>query len=281
MSLTIMLRRTLGGAGLATAALLGACGGDSGGPADPDPEPQPQPQIQGRAIFGLDCSNRLVLFGSGNPATLVRQVAITGMPQGAAMLGIDFRPGDGRLYGVGSDNRMYTVDTLTGAAAAVGGSFTPAASGEHFGLTFDGGTARLSGVESNQNQSLDPVTGTTGAAGPELAFAAGDPNEGANPAVTAMGSRETGGTSTIYGVESNANILVRVDPATGALHTIGDLGFNAYLCSGLDIDSDGTAYAAISTDTGSELYTLNLSTGEGTLLGKIGGGPVHSIALKP
>jgi hypothetical protein len=279
MSLTLTLRRTLAGAGLATAALLGACGGESGGPSDPSPEPQPQ--IQGRAIFGLDCSNRLVLFGSGNPGTLARQVAITGMPQGAAMLGIDFRPGDGRLYGIGSDNRMYAVDTLTGAAAAVAGSFTPAASGEHFGLAFDGGTARLSGVESNQNQSFDPATGATVSAGPDLAFAAGDPNEGANPAVAALGSVANGGTGTVYGVESNANILVRVDPATGALHTVGDLGFNAYLCSGLDIDTDGTAYAAISTDSGSELYTLNLATGEGTLLGKIAGGAIHSIALKP
>lgn len=222
-----------------------------------------------------------MLFGSGNPGTLARQVAISGMPAGAAMLGIDFRPGDGRLYGIGSDNRMYTVDTLTGAATAVAGAFTPAASGEHFGLTFADGKARLSGVESNQNQGFDPATGATVSAGPDLAFAAGDPNEGANPAVAAVGSLENGGTGTIYGVESNANILVRVDPATGALHTVGDLGFNAYLCSGLDIDTEGTVYAAISTDNGSELYTLDLASGAGTLLGKIAGGPIHSIALKP
>ena len=99
MSSTITLRRILGGATLAAAALLGACGGDSGSPAgpgpDPEPQPQPKPQVQGRAIFGLDCYNHLVLFGSANPGTLARQVAITGMPPGAAMLGIDFRPGDG------------------------------------------------------------------------------------------------------------------------------------------------------------------------------------------
>jgi hypothetical protein len=59
------------------------------------------------------------------------------------------------------------------------------------------------------------------------------------------------------------------------------MGFNLYLCSGLDIDSDGTAYAALSTDTGNELYTIDLGTGAATLLGEIGGGPVHSVALRP
>ena len=277
--------RFLRTAALAAAAMLAACGGDSNDPIGPGPDsdpnpapaPAPGPALQGRAIFGLTCANGLVLFGSGNPGTLVRDVAITGMPAGHVMLGIDFRPSDGALYGVGSDSRVYTIDTLSGAASAVAGSFAPAASGEHFGLSF-GSDDRLSlqSVESNQQQSLDPATGAVASADVELAFAAADPHAGENPAVAASGYNG----ATLYGIETNANALVTVS-ATGELTTVADIGFNLYLCSGLDIDSDGTAYAALSTDAGNELYTINLATGVASLLGDIAGSPVHSIALRP
>jgi uncharacterized protein DUF4394 len=281
------LRRLLGGMTLIGVALLGACGGDGGdsptGPGpNPDPLPDPTPVIQGRTLFGLTCANNLVEFGSGNPGTLARYVAITGMTAGASMVGIDFRPSDGRLYGVGTDSRVYTIDTLTGAASAVGGAFTPGVSGEHFGLAFSGAQdrLRLSSVEGNQNLSLDPLTGAVASADPDLAFAAGDPNAGGNPAISALAYHETGGGSTLYAVDATANALVTVDPAAGGLTTVGDSGVNAYLCSGLDIDTDGTAYASLSTDNGSELYTVDLATGAATLLGNIGPA-VHSLALAP
>lgn len=294
MPSTTPLRRLLSGVSLAVLALVGACGGDSGGPAGPGPSdpgpgpdpapapspgpaPAPGPTISGRAIFGLTCANQLVLFGSGNPSSLARQVQISGMPAGAAMLGIDFRAGT--LYGIGSDSRVYTVDTLSGAATAVGGTFAPAASGEHFGLAFDAGADRLqlSGVESNQNLVLDPTTGATSAAGADLAYAAGDVNSGTDAALSAVGHHG----STIYGIETNANALVTMSPATGEMITVASLLFNVYICSGMDIDTDGTAYASLATDNGSQLYTINLQSGATALLGKIAGSPVHSIALQP
>ena len=282
------LRRLLGGMTVIGATLLGACGGGSDSPTgpgpgpDPDPLPDPAPVIQGQALFGLTCSNNLVEFGSGNPGTLARNLQIVGMTEGASMVVIDFRPADGRLYGVGTDSRVYTIDTLTGAASAVAGAFTPGVSGEHFGLAFSGtqDRLRLSSVEGNQNLSIDPLTGTVASADPDLAFAAGDANAGGNPAISALAYRETGGGSTLYAVDATANALVTVDPATGGLTTVGDFGRNVYLCSGLDIATDGTAYASLSTDNGSELYTVDLGTGAATLLGNIGPA-VHSLAVAP
>ncbi len=283
---TSTLRRLFGGMTLVGAALLGACGGGGDSPTSPGPGPEPLPEpvpaIQGRALFGLTCSNSLVQFGSGNPGTLVRNLPIVGMTEGAAMLGIDFRPSDGRLYGVGSDSRVYTIDTITGAASAVGGSFSPGVSGEHFGLAFSGvqDRLRLSSVEGNQNLSLDPLTGAVASSDPDLAFAAGDANAGGNPAISALAYFEVGGGSTLYAVDATANALMTVDPATGGLTTVGGFGFNVYLCSGFDVDADGTGYASLSTDNGSELYTVNLVTGAATLLGNIGPA-VHSLALAP
>jgi hypothetical protein len=283
MSSTTPLRRLLSGVSLAALALLGACGGDSGSPLDPGPgtnpgpdsdtpEPMPGVEIQGRAIFGLTCANQLVLFGSGNPESLARQVQISGMPAGAAMLGIDFRPSGG-LYGIGSDSRVYAIDTLTGAASAVGGAFAPAISGEHFGLTFgDDDTMSLSGVESNLSQAVS----AGGASSPaiEMAYAAGDANAGTDPAVAAEGASA----GTVYGIETNANAVVRVSPA-GELTTIATLPFNVYICSGMDVGSDGTAYASLATNSGSELYQVDLGSGTVEFLGGIGGSSVHSLAV--
>jgi Domain of unknown function (DUF4394) len=284
------LRPLFRGLALAAVALVAACGGDSGGPSspsnpDPDPIPSPTPEppgpepvsgLEGRAIFGLTCANQLVLFGSGNPEELQRQVQITGMG-GTVMVGIDFRGAD--LYGVGTDSRVYTVDTLTGAATAVGGPFSPALSGEHFGMAYDAGhdVLRVAGVESNQNLEINPATGAVAAARPDLAFAAGDEHEGANPAMAA----EAYHGSALYGIEANENLLVMASAETGALTTVANLPFNVYLCSGMDVDSDGTAYAALGTDNGSQLFTINLTSGAPTYLGDIAGSPVHSIALRP
>ena len=122
-----------------------------------------------------------MLFGSGNPDVLQRQVQITGMTAGSVMAGIDFRGGD--LYGVGTDSRVYTVDTLTGAATAVGAAFAPGLVGEHFGMAYDAGhdLLHVASVESNQSLELNPINGMMGTARPELAFAAGDAHEGTNP----------------------------------------------------------------------------------------------------
>jgi hypothetical protein len=283
------LRPLFRGLALAAVALVAACGGDSGGPGAPsnsepdDPGLPPGPPsgpvsgLEGRAIFGLTCANQLVLFGSENPEELQRQVQISGMSAGSVMVGIDFRGAD--LYGVGTDSRVYTVDTLTGAATAVGGPFAPALTGEHFGMTYDAGhdVLRVASVESNQNLELNPETGGVAAARPDLAFASGDEHEGANPAMAA----EAYHGSALYGVESNENVLVMASPETGALITIADLPFNVYLCSGMDVDSDGTAYAALGTDNGSQLFTINLGSGVATYLGDIAGSPVHSIAMRP
>ncbi len=284
MPSTTILRRLLGGTTLAAAALLGACGGGDGGDPvgpgpgpGPDPQPSPSPVVLGRPIFGLTCANQLVLFGSGNPESLARQVQITGMPAGTEMLGIDF--GASALYGVGSDSRVYTIDTLSGAAAPVGGAFAPAALGDHFGLAFNSAEnrLRLSSVESNQNQALDPASGATTSADAELAYAAGDAHAATDPALAA--AAYYGGT--LFGIETNANTVVTVSPAAGEISTVADLPFNVYLCSGMDIHSDGTAYASLATDAGQQLYTINLTTGAATLLGDIAGSPVHSIAVRP
>lgn len=293
MSSTI-LRPLFRGLTLAAVALVAACGGDSGGPSGPSapsepstpapqPAPQPQPQpgpvsgLQGHAIFGLTCSNALVLFGSENPDQIQREVAITGMSAGSVMLAIDFR--GQQLRGVGSDSRLYALDTLTAVATPIGDPFAVEVDGEHFGLAYDAvrDELHLSSAEGNQNLTIDASTGATKVDGPGLAYDVADRSYGNNPAVTA----ETYLGPALFGIETNVNALVKVFQSTGRIETVRVLPFNVYLCSGLDMGPDGVAYAALSTDSGSELYTVDLLSGDVSLVGGIGGSPVHSIAVRP
>jgi hypothetical protein len=194
------LRRTIGAAAVTTLTLaatlaLAACGGDGGGgltdppPSDDPPPTEDPPQApapQGSVIYALDNGNRLLVFGTESGSTISRLVNISGMPILKRMIGIDFRPSNRKLYGVGNDSRVYVIDTLSGAATPVGsGPFSPAIISSfdiHFGMDFDPATGRIRLIsnELGGNLSIDPDDGTA-VAGPTPRYAAGDPNEGETP----------------------------------------------------------------------------------------------------
>src|SRR6476620_10817324 len=77
-------------------------------------------------IFGINnANNNLVRFDSATPGTFVSSTPITGMIGGDTIVALDFRPGDGKLYGLGSGSRLYIIDPATAVATQVGtGSFT-------------------------------------------------------------------------------------------------------------------------------------------------------------
>lgn len=71
-------------------------------------------------IYGVTSSNSLVRFNSSTPGVVNSIGAITGLAAGDTILGIDMRPATGELFALGRD-RVYTVDTATGAATGIGG----------------------------------------------------------------------------------------------------------------------------------------------------------------
>src|SRR5262245_16143701 len=89
-------------------------------------------------LVALSTDNRLVAFDSAAPGTIQGALPITGLQAGESVLGIDFRPQNGRLYALGSTSRLYTVNATSGAATAVGtGTFAVPLSGTAFGFAFD------------------------------------------------------------------------------------------------------------------------------------------------
>jgi Domain of unknown function (DUF4394)/Calx-beta domain/Domain of unknown function (DUF4214) len=244
-----------------------------------------------QTIYGVTAFGNLISFERANPEIIYSRVPITGLQPGEQILGIDFRPANGLLYGLGSTSRLYTINTATGAATQVGsGPFSPALSGTSFGLDFNPAVDRLRVVsDTDQNFRLDPDTGAVIGPDTTLAYAAGDPNAAANPNVGALAytNNMVGGTpTTVYGIDSNLDTLVRLgsiggsptSPNSGQLFTVGPLGINVASFASFDIvPSSDTAFAALPFSNNASiptpLYTINLTTGQATEVINANGSP--------
>lgn len=83
-------------------------------------------------LIGLTSGNNLITFDSAAPGTILRQTSVTGV-QGP-LLGIDFRPATGQLYGLTRES-LYLIDFLSGAATRVSAApLSPAPDGGQFGF---------------------------------------------------------------------------------------------------------------------------------------------------
>lgn len=249
------------------------------------------PAVQGRPLYGVDIANNLVRFGSQNPETITNTLAISGLLDGETILGIDFRATDRRLYGLGSTNRIYVIDTLSGGTIPQGTTaFFPIISGTSFGFDFNPVPDRIR-LHSNARQDLrlDPDTGVVSARDSTLAYAATDINAGFNPYI--VGSAYTNSiiaasSTALYAIDSNLGILTTLpSPNNGQMYTVGPLGVTISDFVGFDIASkDSTAYAALTVagNRGSGLYTIDLLSGAATYVGVIGGGVIlRGLAIKP
>ncbi len=239
-------------------------------------------------IFAITSGNNLISFNQGAPNAIIQTVPITGLQAGEQLVGIDFRPRTGQLFGVGQTSRVYTINTMTGVATAVSATpFTPMLIGASFGVDFNPTVDRLRVVsDADQNLRLNPNNGAVAGADTNLAYAAGDSGTGMNPNVVAEAYTNNfdGSTTTnLYGIDSNRDTLVLqgspggapVSPNTGQLTTVGSLGVDTTGLVGFDITNPGgIAFASLTLQgaTSSSLYTINLLTGAATLVGMIGGG---------
>jgi trimeric autotransporter adhesin len=245
-------------------------------PLAPPKDPNPKNMI------GLTNDNTLVSFNSGTPnvTTLLKVTGLSG-----TLLGIDFRPADGYLYGLSSDNKLYTIDTKTGAAT-FRYSLSQAFSGGTFsGVDFNPFADRLRVTGSNEeNFRINVDTGEVTKDMP-LAYPIGDPNYGKDPSVTASGytnNVKAAPSTMLYNIDAAQDVLVFQDPPNdGTLKTVGALGFDFPTLGGFDIftDSKGTntAYALSTTS----LYIIDLPTGKGTSLGAVSSATFQGLAIPP
>ena len=233
----------------------------------------------GATIYLTNTANSLLRIDSATPGVIAATVGITGLQSSESLVGIDFRPFNGVLYGIGSTSRIYTLNVATGAATQIGSAGLFTLSGTNFGVDFNPVPDRIR-VTSNtgQNLRLNPNDGTLSATDTSLAYAAGDVNAGLNPGVVASAYTNSfagASTTTLYNIDIARGVLaVQNPPNNGTLNTIGNLGVFSTNQVGFDIlGGSGTAFASLTNANGiSSLYTINLATGAATLVGGIGTG---------
>lgn len=244
--------------------------------------------------FGLTDSNQLLSFDLDDP-TQTKSVAVSGV--NGTLLGVDFRPANGKLYSVSSTNDVYTIDTKTGAAT-LESTLSPLsfAGGQMSGFDFNPAADRLRLEGSNdQNFRINVDTGAIADFDPNtpgvqpdgtLAYASSDTNAGVDPNITAVGYTNSfpgapaGRTTQLYGIDFALDTLVLQNPPNdGTLNTIGSLGFDFDEVGGFDILSlssgNNTAYAT----SGGRFYGVDLATGTATNLSAIGDGNTRLVGL--
>ena len=264
---TRMLHRS---AALAAVLALSAVAAEaSSHRGDRDWSPKPD-----RMLVATTDQNQLIRFNARNPERIRDIRAVSGLPPGVTLKGIDFRPATGDLYGVGSDSVVYRVNPATGIAVAEAPAFTPALRGRSFGVDFNPVPDKIRVVsDDRQNLRLNVDEGTVlsvdkdinpglpqivGAAYENSSFSA------ARPAAT-----------TLHVVDAASDRLFKQDPPNdGTLKEGKRLGIDVGMNAGFDIaGAENTGYLVNSSARrGAALYTVDVASGDTDALGRIGGG---------
>ncbi len=269
--------------------------GTPGAPGTPGTPGAPGTNFSGRTIYAVDNNNTLITFGALTPGTRVGLVGINGLAAGETVVGIDFRPQDDLLYAVSSANRLYTINLGTGFATPVGGgTIAPALTGTTFGVGFNPVPDRLrihTGAEQNLrvNQTANPLVTIVDV---PLAYAAGDPNAGRDPQLAGtaytLSVRPAPTSTELFAIDAGLDVLVRLNaPNDGQISTVGSLGFDTSDDVGFDIAGDTDVAYATLTPAGaangpSRLYTVNLRSGQVTVVGQVAHpSPIRSITVAP
>jgi len=256
--------------------------------------------LVGELVYAITTNNNLVSFDSEQPEQIQSIVPVTGVAAGQMLAGIDFRPATGDLYGLGynmttGETRIYTINTTTGAATAVGDSSINLGVGlGNIGFDFNPTVDRIRITGSNgANFRLNPVTGAIAATDSPLNFAAGDVNQGNGSVGASAYTNSFNGatTTTLYNIAQGLGLLTTQNPPnSGTLNTVGALGIQLDTTDrsfDLDIFYDqttqtNTAFLAANSlgGTSDVFYQVNLTTGAATAVGNIGlGVPIKSIAV--
>jgi Domain of unknown function (DUF4394) len=222
------------------------------------------------AFYGVTQDNRLVTFQSDNVTNVEPSHAITGLPGGEAIVGLDVRPLNGQLYALGKTSRLYVLNPRTGAARQVGTTpFIPTLAGTNFGFDFNPTVDRIRVTsDAEQNLRLNPDDGTVAAVDTNLAYAPGDPGAGTTPDVAASAYTNSfaGATSTTLFDIDNARhaLVIQNPPNNGTLTTVGALGTNNTAVA-FDIGDSNIGYAVLNGEQNRQnLYRIDLSNGHAT-----------------
>jgi hypothetical protein len=200
-----------------------------------------------------------------------------------ALVGIDVRPSDGMLYGLGADGTLYTI-AIDGKATIKSKLDTMLPLGVLATVDFNPVADRLRVIGSDGTSLRVNVDDGKVTKDGNLKYADNDVNKGKTPKIIAgaythsvKGTKETA----LFDIDADNAVLVKqAPPNDGILNTVGALGAKVENV-GFDIWSDGTKNEAWAI-SGGQLWSIDLSIGTATSTAKIEGlGIVRDIAILP
>lgn len=219
-------------------------------------------------ILGLTSDQRLICFEERNPSDTVTIGQISGLTGDARLVGIDFRPATGKLYGLGNAGGLYVIDTGD-ASATFQAQLNVALTGNAFDIDFNPTVDRLR-IVSDTGQNLRANV-ADGAVTTDTALINPDPATGiAGAAYTNNDANGNTGT-TLYIIDSRSDqLLIQAPPNAGSLNATGRLTFDTTSDVGFDIYSTikggntigAHAFASLVTNGRSRLYMIDLFTGQ-------------------
>jgi len=221
---------------------------------------------QAQTVVGLTTTNALLSFDASAPAFGSSLTNITGLATNERILAIDLRPGNGLIYGISTDSKLYTI-TLGGAASLVGALGTTL-SGNAIGIDFNPEADRLGAaslrVVSNTGQNL-AVNANTG-----LATVATPVQAGFSGVAYANNDTSAATGTALYYIDTTTDLLKTAPGNFNAptIATVGALGFDANGVAGFDIFGASAGYAALTNaDSGkSAFYGIDLGSGGNTAI---------------
>ncbi|MET4074165.1 DUF4394 domain-containing protein [Hymenobacter sp. UYCo722] len=252
--------------------------------------PLTQPALTGQLAYGVAGGN-LISFDTGNPGNIRSAVNVTGLQGAQVVAGADFRPANGMLYVLGYDaaaqqGQIYTISLTTGALTNVSGALALALGADANAIGFDFNPAadaiRIVSATNQANfryalasSTLFTDTPLTNPAGTPMIAGAAYANNDNNA--------NTG--TTLYGYDQARNVLLRSTNANGGTYVDqGASGIAVNTAQGVDLDiysdltdltmpANSAFLAAAATGTTADfLYSISLTSGAASPIGRIGQG---------
>jgi hypothetical protein len=240
-------------------------------------------------VVGLTSDQRLICFRADRPGRARDIGPLSGLVDDSRLVGIDVRPANGQLYGLGDQGGIYTVDVRTAAANRVARA-SVALQGTSFGVDFNPVADRMRVIsDAGQNLRINVADGVA-ASDTGLTYPpATTPATGVTGAMYTNNDADPATGTTLFDVDSMLDqIAIQSPPNAGSLVPTGKLGVD----TGADVAADifskvrrgttvaNTAYAALSTPDGSSFHYVDLLTGRATATGGFSyGNQVVGIAI--
>ena len=265
------------------------------------------PAAQAQTVYGLGTvtanymfytagSQGLFTINTANGVALGAPVQLTGLPASQKVVGMDFRPSNGQLYGLGYDTaavaptanaQLYTLNVTTGAVTAVGPAVRLELGRRTARIGFDfNPVADLIRVVSTTraNYRLNPATGAIAGTDTNLGYASGTPAVPGIGAVAYTNSYPGATSTTLYAFdELNNGVLSVVNPPNGGVLTApvtvmfqvtsGTYGIGSPQAIDFDIYANASTnrnegfLTEVTAGGSTNFYRFNLATGLGTLVG--------------